>query len=190
MIDADHPVGFRADGAEVIVSFVIGFIEQASRCDGLSVDGVGTCDIERNWVEGCEHSDIRDDRQVVIRMTVAERCDIDHETDVEMRTTVENGFRILGDLLVQDVVGLVRGLADRILGTGLRYSGRSRRIFVIDRRFLSVIVIASCTVFRAERAQPTHLRSFTNGFPALCISIFPAREPQPIPMFFRAPRIR
>ena len=151
MIDADHPVGFRADGAEVIVSFVIGFIEQASRCDGLSVDGVGTCDIERNRVEGCEHSDIRDDRQVVIRMTVAERCDIDHETDVEMRTTVEHGFGILGDLLVQDVVGLVRGLTDRILRTGSDTAAAADAFIVIDRRFFirdrDRVV---CTIFLAE----------------------------------------
>ena len=39
----------------------------------------------------------------------------------------------------------------------------------------------------AQALQPMHFFSFTKGLPELCCSIFPAREPQPMPMFFRAP---
>ena len=35
--------------------------------------------------------------------------------------------------------------------------------------------------------QPTQCSWSTWGFPALCCSIFPARLPQPMPMFFSAP---
>ena len=35
--------------------------------------------------------------------------------------------------------------------------------------------------------QPMQYFSATWGLPALCCSILPAREPQPLPMFFRQP---
>ena len=38
-----------------------------------------------------------------------------------------------------------------------------------------------------QRLQPIQFSCMTDGFHALCISIFPALEPHPIPMFFNAP---
>ena len=53
--------------------------------------------------------------------------------------------------------------------------------------FLSVIVIASWAQTFVHCPQPIHFLSDTRGFPALCISILPALEPQPIPRFLMAP---
>ena len=39
----------------------------------------------------------------------------------------------------------------------------------------------------AHWRQPRHSPSCTTGLPALCCSILPARDPQPIPRFFSAP---
>lgn len=39
----------------------------------------------------------------------------------------------------------------------------------------------------AQKRQPTHLSVLMYGLPQLCCSIFPAREPHPIPMFLIAP---
>ena len=38
-----------------------------------------------------------------------------------------------------------------------------------------------------QRLQPRHLRSLIYGFPLQCCSVFPAREPQPMPMFLMVP---
>ena len=38
-----------------------------------------------------------------------------------------------------------------------------------------------------QRLQPRHLRSLIHGFPLQCCSVFPAREPQPMPMFLIVP---
>ena len=39
----------------------------------------------------------------------------------------------------------------------------------------------------AQARQPMHFFCLTKGLPELCCSILPAREPQPMPMFFRVP---
>ena len=46
---------------------------------------------------------------------------------------------------------------------------------------------ASWAQMRTHRPQLTHFSCSTWGLPALCISILPAREPQPMPRFFSAP---
>ena len=51
----------------------------------------------------------------------------------------------------------------------------------------SVICGASWAQILTQAPQPTHRLWSTAGLPEQCISIFPAREPQPIPIFFKAP---
>ena len=56
------------------------------------------------------------------------------------------------------------------------------------RAFLFSITGAPCAQIRRQLSQPIHPSgSATYGFPSLCISIFPALEPHPMPIFFRAP---
>ena len=53
--------------------------------------------------------------------------------------------------------------------------------------FLSVMVMALWAQSFWQEPQPTHFSWTTWGLPELCISILPAREPHPMPMFFRQP---
>ena len=53
--------------------------------------------------------------------------------------------------------------------------------------FLSIMEMASWAQFFLHVPHPTHFFSLTLGPLEECISIFPAREPLPIPMFLRAP---
>src|SRR5699024_12171365 len=59
--------------------------------------------------------------------------------------------------------------------------------FVSMDAFLSAIVMAPWAQFFLQEPQPIQTSWFTKGLPALCISILPAREPPPMPMFFNAP---
>ena len=51
----------------------------------------------------------------------------------------------------------------------------------------ALIEIALCAQFLAQRPQPMHLSSSMSGLPSLCISILPARDPEPMPRFLIAP---
>ena len=53
--------------------------------------------------------------------------------------------------------------------------------------FLSVMIGAPWAQIFAHLPQPTHLLVITWGLPFACISILPAREPPPMPMFLSAP---
>ena len=53
--------------------------------------------------------------------------------------------------------------------------------------FLSTIEMASCAQFFLHEPQPTHFFVLTFGPLDECISIFPAREPLPIPIFLSVP---
>ena len=53
--------------------------------------------------------------------------------------------------------------------------------------FFSLTVTPVCAQTFVQLEQPIHLSAETVGFPSLCISIFPAREPPPIPIFLIAP---
>ena len=67
---------------EMIVSGVIvllaRFIEDTSVDDRLRIHRVRTCHVERYRVEGGEHAHVRHDREIVFRVTVAVRGNIDH----------------------------------------------------------------------------------------------------------------
>lgn len=57
--------------------------------------GIGTRLVKSNRVEACKHSDIRQDRSIVLPMTVTVRADILYQRDMEARTSIADSLRIL-----------------------------------------------------------------------------------------------
>ncbi len=85
--------------AETILMHPI--IEKTSRQRILSVAGVHTCLVKSHRIEACEHSDIRQDRHVILSVAVTVRRNVDHQIDVEVRATVYDRLGVFGDLHVK-----------------------------------------------------------------------------------------
>ena len=78
--------------------------DDAVRVDRLGVDHVGAGGVERHGVEGREHAHIRHDRHVAEIVAVAAGRHVERERDVERRAAVDDGFGVLGDLAVEQLV--------------------------------------------------------------------------------------
>ena len=104
MLDGGAPVGVRMRGREVVVRMVMLMRDDAVRVDRLDVDHVGAGGVERHGVEGREHAHIRHDRHIAEIVAVAAWRHIHRERDVERRTAVDDGFGVLGDLAVEQLV--------------------------------------------------------------------------------------
>lgn len=85
--------------AETILMHPI--VEKTSRQRILSVAGVHTCLVKSHWIEACEHSDIRQDRHVILSVAVTVRRNVDHQIDVEVRASVYDRLGVFGDLHVK-----------------------------------------------------------------------------------------
>lgn len=123
-------------------------------------------------------------------MAVAVGRYIDHQADVEMGTSLQDGFRILGDLAVQDIVGLVACWQDGVFRTDADAASAADAFVVVDGSGLLWKVDGAVGADLGAFLQLMQSSGSTWGFPALCISIFPAREPQPMPIFLKRPQIR
>ena len=76
----------------MIVMATVAFAKNTS-CDQSRhlVDSVRTGLIQRHGIERSEHADVRDDWRVIFRMAIAERRNVHHDADMEMRTAFQNG---------------------------------------------------------------------------------------------------
>ena len=104
VLDGGAPVGIRMRGREVVVRVVMLVRDDAAGVHGLGVDLVGAGGVERHGVEGRKHAHIRHDRHVAEIVAVAAWRHIHCERDVERRTAVDDGFGVLGDLAVEQLV--------------------------------------------------------------------------------------
>lgn len=66
-------------------------------------DGVGAGLVDGDRVEAREHADVVDDGRVVFGVAIAVGADVHGERDVEARTVLNNGLRVLSDLVVEYV---------------------------------------------------------------------------------------
>ena len=91
--------------------------------------------------------------------------------------------------ILQLRMSLASSLAASTASTGQRPMHRPQPTHLLwsIEAFRSVMVMALWAQSFWQEPQPTHSCWFTWGLPELCISILPAREPHPMPMFFKQP---
>ena len=187
MVDAAHPVGFRMVVLEMIVVHMGLLTQTAVSNHRLLVVSVRTGNIQCNRVKGCKHTYIRYDRRIIFGVAIAAGRNIHNQTDMEMGTILQHSQRILCNLTVEDIVGLIlRGLysinranadAATAADTLIVINGC---LFVCNRNGTMGANLLALTA--ANALLLLHIR-----LTGRCISILPAREPQPIPRFFSAP---
>ena len=103
--DGGAPVGVRVDSMEMVVVIMVAVRRLAKLRmgqDGLTVDRVGTGDVERDGIERGEHADIRHDGGVVLGVAVAVRGDVADDRDMEARAARDDGLAVFSDLGIQD----------------------------------------------------------------------------------------
>ena len=97
MDNAGAPVGVRVDSMEMVVVIMVAVRRLAKLRmgqDGLTVDRVGTGDVERDGIERCEHADIRHDGGVVLGVAVAVRGDVADDRDMDARAAIDTSAEL------------------------------------------------------------------------------------------------
>ena len=79
--------------------------------------GIEACPIQCQRIEGCEHTDVGNDRSIVLRVAVTVRGYVQHHVNLEARAILNNRLGVLCNLSVQYVVGVVFLRDGCILGT-------------------------------------------------------------------------
>ena len=94
------PVGIGVNVCKVVVVFAAVLFQNASGNDRLAVDSVHTGHIESHRVEGSEHADVRDNRDIVLRVAVTVWRYVCDKADMEAGTVFDDCIRIFCDLAV------------------------------------------------------------------------------------------
>ena len=115
----------EALGVDVVVELAAG----QGRSGQTSV-GAGL--IESQSVDRCEHTDVGQDRGIVLGVAVAVGRDVHHDRDVELRATIHHGLRILGHTAVEHRRGLLVLKADGIEVTSAQAAAATYAVGVID----------------------------------------------------------
>ena len=94
--------------------------------------GIGTRLVKSNRVEACKHSDIRQDRSIVLPMTVTVRADILYQRDMEARTSIADSLRILRHFPVEKLVCTAVWIVNRIKTAGTDAAAAALALVVVD----------------------------------------------------------
>ena len=86
MLEAALPVGGGEGIGEVVVVNVLALTQLAVEDCGLCVDSVCTSQIQRNGIEGSEHTNVGSDGCIVLSVAIAVGGDIDCQRDVELNS--------------------------------------------------------------------------------------------------------
>ena len=132
VFQAAFPVGVWMRVSEMVVVAVFLFGEDAAADHRLTVDCICAGLIQSDRVKGSEHADVGDNRDIVFRVAVAIRGDVDHQTDVEIGTSVNDCVGVLGDFVVEDGVGLVLTSFHCILRAGADAASAADALVVVD----------------------------------------------------------
>ena len=116
----------------MVVVGVLGLAQHAVGHGRLGVHRVRAGHVYRHGVEGGEHAHIWHHGGVVFKVAVAVGGDVYREGDVEVRLALADGLGVLGDLAVEDVVGLVVCGADGVLGTYAYAAAAADAAVVVD----------------------------------------------------------
>ena len=100
---------------------------------------IRACLIECDRIEGGEHTDVRKNRSVIFRVTVAVRRDVRDQADVEAGSAVTDCLGVFGDPPVQELVRIPAVVFDRVEGTCTDAASAALAEFRIDEGFPGVI---------------------------------------------------
>ena len=116
--------------------FVDVFVQKASAHRLLRIAGIRARLIQSHRIKACKHSHIRKDRDVIFGMAVTVRRHIDHQIDVERRTSVDNRLRVFCDLNVQILDSRFIFIVDRIEIACAQTPSTAHAFLMIDDRLL------------------------------------------------------
>ena len=94
--------------------------------------GVCTCLVQRNRIKACEHSDIRQDRRVILSVAVTVRAYILHQRNVKTRAAMTDCLRILRHLTVEQFIGAAVRIIDRIKAACADTAAAALALIIID----------------------------------------------------------
>ena len=104
--------------------------------------GIGTRLIKSNRVETCKHSDIRQDRSIVLTMAVTVRADILYQRNMEARTSMTDSLCILRHFPVEKLVCTAVWIVNRIKTAGTDAAAASFAFVIVNDCFF--IHIGNC----------------------------------------------
>ena len=104
--------------------------------------GIGTRLVKGNRVEACKHSDIRQDRCIVLTMAVTVRADILYQRNMEARTSMTDSLCILRHFPVEKLVCTAVWIVNRIKTAGTDAATASFAFVIVNDCFF--IHIGNC----------------------------------------------
>ncbi len=138
--------------------------------------------------QNLQHSYIRKNWCIILSMAVAVRADILNQCNMEMRTAMTDCLCIFCHLTVKEFVCTAVWIVYCIKTAGADTTAAAFAFIIIDHCFFVYICNRiTAAFFCTATGSPRQTSSLIAGFPLECCCIFPARLPQPIPMFFSAP---
>lgn len=98
----------------------------------LGIDRVDACLVKGYRVEGGEHPHIRHDGEIVLRVAIAVRRDVDDKVHMEVGSSLKHCLAVLGDFVIQDFVCFVLSRFDGIFGTDADAAPAAHALVVVD----------------------------------------------------------
>jgi len=148
MPERDRPVRARRGvGKMIVMAFARGEMvgELAARHDRLAVACVRAGLVERDRVERGEHPDVRNNRHIVFRVTVAVRGNLHDDADVKMRAVLQDRQRVFRDLFAENPVAVAAGIRDCVEVACADAAAAAHAAFVIDGRYVP-FAVGNCAV--------------------------------------------
>ena len=124
---------------EVIAGVAVAHLLQlGAGQDRLTVYRVGTGHIQGHRVKGGEHAHIGDDVGVIFPVAVTVGGHVHHQVDVEAGASVYHRLGVFCDLAVENVIALIAGGKDGILGTHTDAAAAAHALVAVSYTHLDV----------------------------------------------------
>ena len=111
--------------------------------------------VERERIERTEHSDVRQDRAIVLAVAVAVGGHVHDQRDVEIRASVHDRLGVFRHATAEHLHRVAPAEADRVEIAGAEAAAAADAMVVIDRHFVFFFIINEpvvCALFLAEAA--------------------------------------
>ena len=124
--------------AEIVLRHVVGKLASGQRL--LLHASIHACAVERKRIRRSEHTNVRKNRCIVLRMAIAIGRNVNDQRNVEARSSVHHGFRIFSHAAIQHLVRVIVFEANGIEIASAETSAATNAFFGIDRHFLGFFV--------------------------------------------------